>query len=1187
MPYNKFSGSVDEILEGLNARQSKESNQAVEDILADLGMQTHKPAPEAPQPEAEHPGSAGEFQQPAVAVMSFWNGTLAKESEDGAKPQQDQPKKRVDRTAQAETPRPRKGGRAGQKPGPVEQTQEIKAPRLSETIQMDSEFQKFFSESVAVIPDLKNGSDQEEHPGFFARFVRGKKAVEETVRSPENDQDEGLYSQEEYSVEQYETQEIPLVYQEPERPKAKQPSPKQEPTPQPKKGWFGRKKQAKTPPAAAAPQQQPQALAEPAAPKAEPKAAVEQQATGTILLEMPAPGKQQPSAGRQPSAWVDEPTGTIRLEMPQQPEQPRSKQPEQPVSSPKQPDAQELAQTRQYEIVTQLPKHQPQPVEQPAVDEPLQNKEPLQTARPEPVAECVAPAAQPEPVEQTAVVEQSQNKQPVQTARSEPVVECAAPAAQPEPVEQTAVSEQSQNKQPVQTARPEPVVECAAPAAQPQPVQPTGAQQDAQPQAAQQQVQPVLLQSWKDSPVQPGTRTIMLEQVRAYQAQQAQQASNQPLAQQEPAAQEPPLQQQATQSVESVGQLTQDQQEEPELAGSALRQRLHQLVQRLPRLFGAEPEEGEEEQGQSPFTAQPASAFKPLEEYENLGDAPLVEQDLKRMRFAMTVRTSVAAVVTVILFYLGLAVGQSPLPPITALDPAIAPGAFLLANLILLLAACGVNWRVFYNGVLGLRGEPSPDTLPALAALGAVVQLLAALPGAQEFDAQKVTLFAAPAALILCMSALGKWVQSTVILKDFLLMTTATEQVAAVAVEDEELCQELGEGLGEPQPHLLVNRPTALFRNFLARSFSVRSSDGMQQKISWVLAGAAVLAALITLVSGNGLFGMFTVLAGTLCLGAPLASTLMSAVPLQQMHKSASRFGAVVPGWQSVEQVSQTNMVVVSARDLFPAKSVRLHGIKTFEKERIDLAILYAASILVPGCDTLRNVFLNIIQGRTEILYPAENLENEPGLGFTAWVDGKRMIVGNRAMMAKQGVELPSLDYENRYTKGEKQPIYLAVSGRLFGMFLVSYRADEQAAAVLENLHHQGISVLLKSDDFSLTGPLVAQIYQMPEDFIKVLNAAERHALSPLVTYQQSTEGCICHLGSFASFVGGMLAAGGAASAQRISSRVLAAGVLLSAVLALMLAFTGGVGVLALPVLLVYQAAWAVLTLAIPLIKKY
>ncbi|EJX02563.1 hypothetical protein EVA_09333 [gut metagenome] len=40
---------------------------------------------------------------------------------------------------------------------------EIQAPSLSSTIQFDQEFQKFFSESIAVIPD----EEPEQHPGFF------------------------------------------------------------------------------------------------------------------------------------------------------------------------------------------------------------------------------------------------------------------------------------------------------------------------------------------------------------------------------------------------------------------------------------------------------------------------------------------------------------------------------------------------------------------------------------------------------------------------------------------------------------------------------------------------------------------------------------------------------------------------------------------------------------------------------------------------------------------------------------------------------------------------------------------------------------------------------------------------------------------------------------------------------------
>ena len=597
-----------------------------------------------------------------------------------------------------------------------------------------------------------------------------------------------------------------------------------------------------------------------------------------------------------------------------------------------------------------------------------------------------------------------------------------------------------------------------------------------------------------------------------------------------------------------------------------------------PRLLG-------DEAPGAPFEEEPAPEY--VEDYENPADAPLVQQDLDRLRLTTAIRTGVSAVAGLVLLYLGLAVGDSPLPAIAAVDPAVAPLAYLAVNLVLLVVACAVNWRVFWNGIRGLWGAPTPDSVLALAGVGALAQLLVLMMNAEAFEADKITLFAAPAALLLCFGALGKYLMSGVISRNFALVSTGSEHVAAFRLEDEELCTRLAEGLGEPEPCLVASRPTTLVEGFLRRSFSVRASDRTLQRMSWVLAGAALFTALIALFSKQGLAMAFTAFAGTLCLGGPASATLLAAVPGMLMQKSAARVGAVVPGWSSIEELSGANMIVVGAKDLFPAKSVRLHGIKTFEKERIDLAILYAASVLIAGCDTLRDVFMNIIQGKTNILFPVESLENDPGFGFTAWVKDKRVIIGNRAMMEKQGVEIPSLDYENRYTKGKKQPIYLAVSGRLFGMFLVSYKANEQAAHVLESLNRQGVSVLVKSDDFSLTTSLISQIYGLEEGSVKVLSGAERHALAPVTEYQQYSPGCMAHIGSFASFVGGLLAAAGAASAERTSSLVQAAGILVSVVLAVLLAFTGGMAALALPALVLYQAAWAVLTLMIPMLKRY
>ena len=77
------------------------------------------------------------------------------------------------------------------------------------------------------------------------------------------------------------------------------------------------------------------------------------------------------------------------------------------------------------------------------------------------------------------------------------------------------------------------------------------------------------------------------------------------------------------------------------------------------------------------------------------------------------------------------------------------------------------------------------------------------------------------------------------------------------------------------------------------------------------------------------------------------------------------------------------------------------------------------------------------------------------------------------------------------------------------------------------------------------------------------------------------------HLGSFASYVGGMRSAAGAASAQQSSAMVLCASVAMGTAVGLLLTLTGGLLDLALPAMVLYHIAWAVPTLALPLVKKY
>lgn len=560
---------------------------------------------------------------------------------------------------------------------------------------------------------------------------------------------------------------------------------------------------------------------------------------------------------------------------------------------------------------------------------------------------------------------------------------------------------------------------------------------------------------------------------------------------------------------------------------------------------------------------------------------------LKAMTMTLTLRAAIVGVLAFNALYFGLAAVLPSLPQPAGLVTPDNAGMFtLVVYLVSLLLAGAVSWPVFKNGVPGLWQQPSADSLAAVSCMGALVQNLVLLVKAGSFEPEKQLVYTVPALLALFANTLGKRMLARGVQKNFERLGAANQTYAVAAlVEDDSLVRRLTYGLGETEPCLLVSRPAAYLKGFVRRSFSDRPGEALAQRLSQGLVGAAALAGFLAIM----LEGSFVdSMAGVLCLGCPLTMVLSAAVPAALMNKSAETIGTVIPGAQSVEELGQANVVVADAKDLFPGSCVQLKGLKVFSEPRIDLALLYAASLLVPNCPTLRGVFLDIIQDRMEILPEIRDLNVELGCGYEGWTDSRHLLVGNRGMMITHGVEVPPEDYELRYTReGRYCPVYLAVNGRLYAMFVLGYRADADVKEMLDEIYVSGLSLLVTSDDFNLTGERINTTYGIPTGCIKVLGAAESRQLAAHTAPRGGSEGAMAHATSFKGFIAGIRIAANAASMEKAAGILQAVSVILSALLVLVLTCTGGLGTLGLLTVLLYQLAWTVLILLLPLVKRY
>ena len=253
---------------------------------------------------------------------------------------------------------------------------------------------------------------------------------------------------------------------------------------------------------------------------------------------------------------------------------------------------------------------------------------------------------------------------------------------------------------------------------------------------------------------------------------------------------------------------------------------------------------------------QAKSAPEAAPEVETEPETPeQVGEKLRRMGAELTLRCVLEGILAVVLLHFGL-VAEGLLAPVASLDPVIAPAAFYAANLLFLAGALAVGWPVLRDGLQGLKGRPSADTMPALAACGALVQAAVALLNAQSYQNSSWTLLSGVAALGLFLALLGSRVLLTAVRNGYDLAARSPEGLqGAFRVRDKDLIRVLARSLDQKDPWVLLSRPVQWDEALVEQSFGERASERRARKTALILLGAAVLSGLVFLLFGGGISG--------------------------------------------------------------------------------------------------------------------------------------------------------------------------------------------------------------------------------------------------------------------------------------------------------------------------------------------
>lgn len=572
-------------------------------------------------------------------------------------------------------------------------------------------------------------------------------------------------------------------------------------------------------------------------------------------------------------------------------------------------------------------------------------------------------------------------------------------------------------------------------------------------------------------------------------------------------------------------------------------------------------------------------------EFKTLRDAPFVEEDIAAVRHGIRIRSAVTGLCLALSLYLALS-NLYPLPLFEMIQPEKNMTAYLGANLAVLLVATLASSMVIGSGLISLfQMRADGDTPAALAALASIAQGVALLVVPDSFHQLDAGIYFCVAILALWFNSLGKGMLIRRIERNFAAASADAERTSMFTVSDCRLSDELTEGQDLEDPVVAYSVRCGFPEKFLKLSYAEDGGGGLLRILSPLfLLFAVVLSVVSGVLFHNPLLTNLTVFNAVMCVACPLTATMVQNLPLLRAAKSLSADGTFLSGIDAVEEFDEVNAVVVDAADLYP--SVLLHGIKSFAQSRIDETILDAASVMCSVDGLLKDRFLEMIGGKTSILKPVDSITYEDAMGLSAWVDGKRVLIGNRELMQHHGVSVPPKDYEKKFLKEGREILYLANSGEVTALFVLSYQTSEEVAVWLDRLSKRGLSLIVYSTDPNITAGKAAYDYDYPEEYVKVVPARCHKDFRELTAPRERGKAYLHSLGPAPARLRALAAAGSVRQSITTGTVIQTAGLILGYVLIAFLCFTDSLSSLGFPQLLLYQLFWAAAVMLVPNLTK-
>jgi Cu+-exporting ATPase len=235
-------------------------------------------------------------------------------------------------------------------------------------------------------------------------------------------------------------------------------------------------------------------------------------------------------------------------------------------------------------------------------------------------------------------------------------------------------------------------------------------------------------------------------------------------------------------------------------------------------------------------------------------------------------------------------------------------------------------------------------------------------------------------------------------------------------------------------------------------------------------------------------------------IACPCALGLATPMSIMVAMGKAAQHGVLFKNAEAIERLGEVDTLVVDKTGTLTEGRPELVGVVPVEGVDESELLSWVASLERGSEHPLAEAIVRGAESRGVGLVDVEGFDSITGKGVEGVVGGRKIALGNRALMDSLGVEMGGLptQAEDARAKGQTA-MFVAVDGKAAGLVAVADPIKENASEIVAELTRGGVRVIMMTGDSKTTAAAVARSIGISDVFADLLPQDKADAVARLV----------------------------------------------------------------------------------------